>query len=134
MREVTHITLSFILALILFPFVGWQAALIVLVSGVLVDLDHILWYFVLFNEFNLKKCRDYCNDITEQKNKKALRNFLVIFHTLEFVALLVVLSLFFRWAFYILIGVALHLILDIYDRYRHFGTYEPYSVIVFFRK
>ncbi len=134
MRLLTHVILSFVLAVALFPFTGWLAALIVFVTGSIVDIDHILWYYVQFNDLNLMRCRKYCYDIAEQRNVVALRKFLVIFHTLEFVALLAILSFFFSWAQYVLIGVGFHLILDSYDRFKCFGEYEPYSVIVFFMK
>jgi hypothetical protein len=133
MKAWIHIVTSLLLGLALFPFIGWNS-LIVLFSGVAIDIDHILWYYVLFGKINPKKCRDYCYDLSAQRNTVAVRKFLVVLHTVEFAALMAVLAFFYRWALFAFIGVATHQLMDIYDKFKYFGEYEPYSVIVFFKK
>ena len=62
-------------------------------------------------------------DVNEYK--AALR----IFHTLEFVVIIAILSFFNGAFFMVLVGVALHFVMDIRNEIRLFGGLHNYSLI-----
>ncbi|MFH1510972.1 MAG: hypothetical protein ABIF10_04715 [Candidatus Woesearchaeota archaeon] len=133
MKLSTHIAASLALATILYPVIGWNS-IIVFLAGFVIDIDHLFWYYLCYGTASPAKVSNQCYEWRKLGDKVAVRGFLLVFHVIEFALIIGVLAIFFRWALYIFFGLALHQILDIVDRYKHYGEYEPYSIIIFFWK
>ena len=116
-----HFILSLILAILLFPIYQYNVVLIFL-SGFLIDGDHYLWYILKFKNFSFRKAYWYH---VEHKGKSKLH----IAHTIEFWILLAILSFYFRFFYFILIGVIFHNILDFIHIYiMKFPKNRPISI------
>ncbi len=110
-----HFFMTSILFFILFPIYGFLG-LIVYLGGFFVDADHVLTYmfekkdFRLKTMFSLKKIYRWCKeeDLTG-------RYLICIFHTAEFWILLLILVFFYPVIMPILVGLVLHMIMDIID-------------------
>jgi hypothetical protein len=108
-----HVLIGFIFSLavyILFPVTPLQASVIFL-SSFLIDFDHYLWYVFKKKDLSLRRAYFYLKSLGRKKHKKHL----MIFHTLEFILIIGVLSLFFPIFFFLLIGILFHSLLDIID-------------------
>jgi len=131
----THFLLSVIFSIFLFPIFGWNIWLII-VGGTFIDLDHFITNFTKF-----KKPKDVLTYFSKQfklfmrKPELGDKVRLYMFHSVEFLVILVILALFFRPAFFILIGVVFHLISDlISDTFILKRFIRYFSVIGWFRK
>lgn len=124
-----HFIISTILAIILFPFFGFYS-LFVFIGGFLIDLDHILFYWIKFKSFNLKRTHDYCRNITLKKDIKEYKQVLIIFHSIEFIILISIFSFYHKTFLILLIGVIIHIIMDMIYEYSKFKTLiKPLSLI-----
>ncbi len=121
MRVSIHVLVSVIICALLFPFYGWNV-LFVIVGGVLIDIDHYLRYISLFKDVNLinafkhhnsKIINAYKHHNSASKNTEYKGRDLCIFHTIEFLLLLAILSYFSIAFLLITIGVLIHYLLDI---------------------
>ena len=112
METPVHAVVSAVLAAILYPIYGANV-LFILVGGVLIDIDHYLWYVIKFKKYGLKECYTYCATGTIKDNWKYVTGCLFIFHNLEFLILSIVLSFYFPWAFMFTIGLLSHYVLDL---------------------
>jgi len=84
--------------------------LIILMSSVLVDVDHYLYYFFKSKSFNLKKSFNYF-----YKGEFGEKKLLFVFHTVEFWVILLIAGLYLHVLFYFLIGVMFHMFLDLFN-------------------
>jgi len=111
-----HFFVGLIVSLFLYPLYGLNV-LIIFFSSILIDIDHYILYIFKFKSFNVLKANKYF------MNHEGT-SFLFL-HTAEFVILLLILSLHSNFAFFILMGVAIHLLLDIRDEFRfsHIGRF-----------
>ena len=118
-----HIVFGMIISLIiyfLFQITFFQFLLIFL-SSFLIDVDHYFYY--IFKEKNLSLTKAYAWgkksgrkwDILSLKEKKEYKTPIFIFHGIEFLFLLVILSFFNNLFLYIFLGIIIHLILDFID-------------------
>jgi len=73
----------------------------------LIDVDHYIVYICKFKSFDIFKARKY---FIGKKNSS-----LLIFHTSEFLLVLLLFSFYYRLAFFVLVGVLAHFLLDIYN-------------------
>jgi len=106
-----HTIVSIIIELLLWPFFGvW--AILVFVGGVLIDVDHVIWYFSKTGKFNLKKNYDHCQDIARRKDVKSYKSATMIFHTFDVLLLVVLLTLIYPNLAPLLIGLVAHLLMD----------------------
>ncbi len=122
MKIAIHLITSIILAVALWPFIG-PYSLWAIVGGYLIDFDHYIYAGFKYKLWNLKDSygfhiRYLC------KNAKKNREILHIFHTVEFwafMALVIIISYINDWRFIFymfavtLVGMAMHLILDLID-------------------
>ena len=128
MRLSLHFLVSIIVALVLYPFFG-ISALFVLVGGSLIDVDHILDYYLRYKSLNIKEAYNHYMEGNIKPNEGEYRAALRIFHNVEFVVIILILS-FFEYRFLmVLIGLALHFIMDIKNEIRLFGGLHNYSLI-----
>ncbi len=110
MKLKNHITASLIISAFLFAISkSWIIFTSSLISGVLIDIDHVLDYFCEFRKrFNVKEFFDV------HYNRKILF-FMVIFHSWELLALLSICAFLMSWNPWIvgtIIGFTQHIILD----------------------
>ena len=112
MRTWVHVLSSLILAISLFPIFKWKV-IIILISGVLIDIDHYFWYIYKHKRYSLLDCYRYYLIDVPSKNFEDVLGCLIIFHTVEFLLLMVTLSFYFTYAFIFTIGLLLHYILDV---------------------
>ncbi|MAG50330.1 hypothetical protein CL621_01655 [archaeon] len=102
-----HIVLGLLFSLFLYPLFGFYV-IIIFLSSFLIDVDHVLWYFIKYKKWdNLKEIYNYYTD------DEKIRDILNVFHTIEFLILLIVLAIFFKIFRFVLIGVGFHYLLDI---------------------
>jgi len=104
-----HLLSCIILVLILFPFYSYYSFLIFLL-GFFIDLDHYIYYVFKYKNFNLIKSYKSFMD------KKMIRkDQLHILHTIEFIILFLLATIYTKniYLIFISIGFLVHLILDL---------------------
>lgn len=112
MKVSTHFFYSLILAVILYPIFSWKAALI-LAGGVLIDIDHYFWYVYKYKKINFLDCyKHYLERMDEHKIMENI-GILLIFHTIEFLSIMIFLSFYSDLALIFTIGMMPHYLLDL---------------------
>tara|TARA_Y100000310_G_C20690587_1_gene821940 strand:- start:614 stop:1069 length:456 start_codon:yes stop_codon:yes gene_type:complete len=116
-----HVLYGFLFAYIIYWFTSitiFQAVLIFLAS-VLIDFDHYLYYVIIKKRISLKSSynwfkirRDKLLKLSSKERKKH-KQIILLFHGVEPIIILFLLSQFFPWLIYINIGFIIHLILDL---------------------
>lgn len=112
METPIHAVASAILAAIFYPAYGMNSFFII-AGGVLIDIDHYLWYIIKFKKYSMKECYEYCATGTIKDNWRYATGSLFIFHNIEFLTLSIALSFYFPWAFMFTIGLLSHYLLDL---------------------
>jgi len=142
----SHIILGFIFSLILlllFPLISWTGFLIIFASSVLIDVDHYLFYVFIKKNWSLKNAYNWFSIrakrfefLPKPERKKKAKSCPCIFHGIEAIIILILLSFYHKFFLYILIGFVFHEILDLIkilnDRYdlNHIGS-QTYNIITF---
>ena len=111
METWVHSLFSLILAAILYPFFGW-GALFVFIGGVMIDFDHYIWYVYNLRKYNPFKCYTYFIKDIGKNNWQDVQGTVLVFHTVEFLALCIILSFFNTIALLFTIGLIGHYLLD----------------------
>ena len=132
MLPLVHFAVSAALAAILFPFYGWYS-LLVFVGGFLIDVDHYVWYAVKFRDLNVKNSYGYLVNLVKKKDTKGLEELLCVFHSVEFILLLLIASFFFKKIFLVVIGLAVHLILDFIGKKKLFDGVRIDSITLWLK-
>lgn len=138
-----HIVFGFLfslLILIIFPSIDFFAFLIIFLSSFLIDVDHYLYHIFAKRNFSLKKARGWFMEKhfeslkLSKKDKLKLRPAPCIFHGIEAIILLAILSFIHDFFTYVLIGFVFHQLLDFIDMVRfgfpfhHIGS-QTYNII-----
>jgi hypothetical protein len=116
MKTSIHFYVSLVLAILLYPAFTWKV-LFILVGGVLIDIDHYIWYIFKYKKFNIVGCYRL---FIEEEERSGFRLFLgvtLLFHTIEFLILMLVLSFLSEIALMFTIGLVPHYILDMIWQY-----------------
>lgn len=111
MRPQIHFLSSVILIFIvlkLYPDLGLKA-LWLFVGAFLIDFDYYLFYLYTTGGYNLKRALEHYEK--HRKDTYQIR----VFHTLEFLALMLIGSFYYQFLKLIFIGMILHVILDLFD-------------------
>ncbi len=133
MLIIHHLILSLLLSGLLFKFYSWNVVF-VLVGGVLVDIDHYLLYALKYKSLNPKKSYQRFKETRKRGYREEPTVFELLFHSIEFFVLMIVLSFFSEIFFMIFIGLFFHLLTDkifhkwIFDL-RKYGKIKKYSII-----
>ena len=105
----------------IFPNIGWFYVLVIFLSSFLIDFDHYLWYafkkkdWNLINAYNwMMKKRDFFKGMLISERYK-YKTMIMIFHGIECWILILLLIFIHKIFLFILIGVAIHMILDFID-------------------
>ncbi|MEK6984289.1 MAG: hypothetical protein AABX33_06980 [Nanoarchaeota archaeon] len=112
MKSSAHFLSSLILAGILYPILNWKV-LIILVGGVLIDIDHYFWYVYKYHEINFFKSYFFYLEKMNARNFTDVNGILLIFHTGEFLLPMIILSFYSEWASMFTIGLLLHHFMDL---------------------
>jgi len=116
MKIWVHTVVSSIIALLLYPVFNWKV-LLVLVGGVLIDADHYLYTIIKFKNLSIADSYNFHRDNTIQKKFKKIKDILLIFHTIEFLIIMTILSFYSDIFLIITLGIILHYLLDFIDQY-----------------
>ena len=116
----THMIISFLIALFLYPLVGLYS-IVFFLAGFLIDFDHCIeytWSSGDFNPFNaykklIKDCKENKKRLKSGKRIIVYRRYLHVFHTIEFVIFLGIASFFSKIMFFVFLGVSTHILLDL---------------------
>ena len=111
MKTSVHLVVSLILAAMLYPVFRWKA-LIILVGGVLIDIDHYFWYVYKYKKFSLFECYYYFIDGMQKDKIEKNMGILLVFHTIEFLIAIMLLSFYSELVLIFTIGVLVHYLLD----------------------
>jgi hypothetical protein len=133
-----HILFGFIFAVILyfiFPNISFLGIVIIFLSSFLIDVDHILYYF--FRKGNLNPFKAYRWYIDRAKKicklprqqKKNFYSGLYIFHGVEVLIFLFLLSHYFPILFFVFLGFSLHFIIDFFHEIYDKATVDKSSLI-----
>jgi hypothetical protein len=122
MMPLRHIIYSFIFCLFFFVILSYGDVfpyILIFLSSILIDIDHYFPYIVK-RKFNL--IRNYKEEVILRKkfipsNKR--KKEILLFHGIEFVLVLIVLSFFFNFFIFVLLGILMHLLLDISELIRY---------------
>ena len=112
MKTTVHLVASAILAAALYPVFGWKAVFI-LAGGVLIDVDHYLWYVCKYKKFSLFGCYNHFIVQMESNHQKENMGILIAFHTIEFLLIAGILSFYSQYALVFTIGLLAHYLLDL---------------------
>jgi len=115
-----HITIGAIVSTIIYIFfqITFLQALIIFLSSFLIDADHYLYYTIKnknpslkkAHKWFLKKRKKWVKLTKEQKQK--YKHVIIIFHGIEFIIFIGIISIYIPIFIYILIGILIHLTLD----------------------
>ena len=111
MKTPAHVAVSLRLAALLYPIFQWKV-LLILAGGVIIDIDHYFWYICKYKKFGLLSCYRFLSIETRKNKWKEVIGALFVFHTLEFVLLMILLSFYSNSALMFVIGLLGHYILD----------------------
>lgn len=115
------VVFSVLMNLFIFPGLNMIAIALIFLSTVAVDVDHYVLYAYRHKDLNLGRAVNYFKDMCEKlKDKtKNARAPLLLLHTVEFLAILVVLSFYSKYFVFIAAGVAFHIALDYCHMRKH---------------
>jgi len=126
---------------LIFPEIGYFGFLIIWASSIFIDVDHYLFYAITKKDWNLRnaylyfiKMNSLHNNLSRKEKRKLPYNVFCIFHGIEAILILILLSLFHKIFLYILIGFIFHEGLDfiylIYHGYKlnHVGS-QTYNIL-----
>lgn len=109
-----HIILSIIVAIILYFFnLDFLSIILFFLAALLIDIDHYILYITTKKSFNFSKAYKYFKYELGKKKLKKPKTLLLIFHTIEFFILLLVLSFFLPLFWPILFGGLFHEVVDL---------------------
>jgi len=109
-----------ILVYLIFPAVGILGALIIFAASVLIDVDHYSVYVWRKKDWSLKNSFKWYMEFKKNKDRtiKKLKSPMNVLHTIEFLFLFFVISIFNNLLFLIFVGFIFHSICDVYHMYR----------------
>ena len=124
-----HVIASVVLAALLYQSYGlW--VLLTVIAGVILDIDHNIYFYYKKGHLSLRKCYRYYKYVTKNRKLEEVKNAIFIFHVIELSILFFVLGFFNRIFFLVFYGIALHYILDIIYEMKDMGVIvKPYSLI-----
>lgn len=106
-----HLVLTILICIFCFQFYGWNV-IFILLGGVLVDIDHYLLYILKYRTINIKKAYQRFKGNIKRSKREEPTAFELLFHSIEFFVLMIILSFFSQIFFLIFIGLFFHLLTD----------------------
>ena len=126
MKLKTHFLIGLIVSYILIQLSDFSllAGLIVFLSSWLIDCDHYFWYGLEFKNWNpIKAIRWRIKFVPRWRKlssleKSEFKREVLILHGIGFWSIIIALSFFYKFFFWVLIGIAIHMIADWADLIR----------------
>ena len=125
MSPIIHFLLAIPLCIALFPFFGWNVW-IILLSSVIIDIDHLPVYIIMFKNLNLKKMDNFF----KKNTCKIADKLCAVLHTIEFLVIIGLLALYSKIFFLILVGLLYHIIIDNVVVYKTIHKIRTFSIIL----
>ncbi len=122
MRSSTHIITNSSIGTLLYIYTEITPILLILFviwGGLLMDIDHIVLFMTKYKLFTLKKWIEITRTLYKKRQAE-----LYIFHSPEFHIVLIVLSFFHELFLWILLGSAIHIMLDILSHYHYHKNFR----------
>lgn len=141
MKPSSHLIFGFIFSLILFlifPAISWPGFLIIFLASVFIDVDHYMYYVIKKKDWNLKHAYFWFVEKEKKFQKLSIKERkqfclpLCFLHTMEFLLIFAVLSIYSNIILYIFTGFVFHIFLDsILSAYQGYGhqIFTTYSII-----
>lgn len=127
MYPLEHLALGIIVSIYFFIFQNPLFAIIFLAASVLIDVDHYILYLFQtnFSSLSIKKAYAFFVDPTR---KYLHRDKLYIFHTIEFLLILLFMQAYFKdsYTLAMIIGVVFHHILDFVGEFRRYLKFDEF--------
>jgi hypothetical protein len=115
MYPLIHAAVSLLFSAVLYPLFGINVVWIFL-FGVFIDVDHYLIYVANSKDISLRKSYRFYDSIMKEKKFDKTNNDLFIFHTVEFMFLIFLLSNISEVFLFMAAGIVIHLLMDwLYD-------------------
>ena len=111
MKFSVHIGVSAALAALFYPLFS-ASSFLIMIGGIFPDVDHYLHFVFVKRRFNPFECNKYYSQGGDEKNYREFDGVLMIFHTVEFLVLMIILSFYSNLFFIFTIGLAVHYLLD----------------------
>jgi hypothetical protein len=119
-----------------FPAVSLFGLAIIFLSSILIDVDHVLYYFIKKKSLNFYKAYNWYmkrviqfNQLSREQKKKIYSGF-YLFHGIEWLIILFLLGVYINHFFiFIFIGFSFHFILDTIHEIYCKGTVDKISLI-----
>jgi len=112
MKPSRHFASSAVFSLLLAPWLVWRS-LIVFAGGVLVDLDRYLWFAFRYRKPRLGEA------LERFKGRDRIREDVRFFHSVEFLAFLLLAGFISTVFLFFALGVVFHLLLDMFIQKKH---------------
>lgn len=112
MKPLIHLFASAIIAIALYPIFGWKVIFVV-AGGFLIDIDHYFWYIYEYKKLSLSDCYRHFSAQYKKNNFDENTGILLVFHTVEFLFFVIILSIYNQLALIFAIGLLLHYLMDI---------------------
>lgn len=112
MKTSVHLAVSVILAAMLYPLFKLNV-LLIFVGGVLIDIDHYFWYACKYKNFSILESYKFYIKAMDANDFARVKGILCIFHTMEFLLFMAVLSFYFKPALIFTIGLVSHYLMDL---------------------
>jgi len=113
-----HIAATGIAAAILAPRSSLVELLLFASGGILIDVDHLLFYYIRTGRMDVGGMFRYFREEVDQHLDRIPYLGVCIFHTAEFFLAVAMLAVFFPMVRFLLAGLIFHIILDICDLVR----------------
>jgi len=113
-----HLAATGVAAAFLAPHCSGTDLLVFSVGSVLIDVDHLLFYYVKTGRYDVRGMFRYFREEVDQNLHSIPYLGICIFHTAEFFLLVALLTLPFPPLKFLLAGLLFHILLDIYDLIR----------------
>lgn len=102
------------------PSIGYLNLALVLLSSILIDFDHYVNAALKTKKLRLKHSLKHYDELREKELKEKNKGIRVrgpfhLFHTVEFLAFIAILGIFFVPFFYIFVGMTFHSLLDLIE-------------------
>jgi len=114
-----HFLMNLPICIVLLFYINPIYVLLIFLSSILIDADHYLYYIYEQRDLSLKKAYNWCT-MNKDKIRKlspekrhGFYNFIFIFHGIEVLLIVLILSRFYYPIFFIFIGLLIHFIEDI---------------------
>ncbi len=143
MRPKWHILFGFVFSYVLLYFFNFPliAGIVIFLSSFLIDVDHYFLYLYKTGNFSPRGSYFWCIEEGEKfeklpiKERKKYKLEIMVFHGLEFILILILLSFISKVFLWVLFGILIHMVADLLDLYfRNWPIHEKVSQLYTYQK